>query len=243
MRGVFVASLLLLSSTAIGLAADLPRSSYAPPAAPAPFTGWSGLYLGGNFGGGSTTATSDFSVAGIPIGTINNSLTGAVGGAQAGFNWQYGPAVVGVETDIQFSGMAGTLNSPCAAPFCLVPTTASFTQKLPWFGTVRGRLGYAANSWLVYATGGYAYAEIDTDASASGPGFAATFTRHEMRNGWTAGGGIEVALSPKWSARLEYLYLDFGRVNNPWVLAVPPTIDDNTRIVTSVVRAGVNYRF
>jgi outer membrane immunogenic protein len=244
MRRFIVASLLLVSTAVAACAADLPRSSYAPPPpfAPAP-SGWSGLYLGGNFGGGITTANSDFSVGGTPIGTINNSLSGAVGGAQAGFNWQYGPAVMGIETDIQYSGMAGTLSAPCGTPFCLVPTSASFSQKMPWFGTVRARFGYAANSWLVYATGGYAYAEIDTDASAAAPGFAATFTRHEIRNGWTAGGGIEVALNPKWTAKLEYLYLDFGRVDNPWVLNVLPTIDDNARIVSSVVRAGLNYRF
>ena len=114
---------------------------------------------------------------------------------------------------------------------------------MPWFGTVRARLGYAANSWLFYATGGYAYAQLDTDLSASAAGFATTFNRHEIRNGWTAGGGIEVALSRNWSARLEYLYLDFGKFNNPWVLVVLPTIDDNTKIVSSVVRAGINYRF
>jgi outer membrane immunogenic protein len=243
MRRTIVASLLLLSTSALGMAADLPRSSYAPPVAPTPFNGWSGFYIGGNFGGGITTATSDFSVGGIPIGTINDSMSGAVGGAQAGFNWQYGPAVLGVETDIQYSGMAGSLNAPCPTPLCVVPITASFSQSMPWFGTVRARLGYAANSWLFYATGGYAYAQVDTDLSASTPGFATAFTRHEIRNGWTAGGGIEVALSRNWSARLEYLYLDFGKFNNPWVLVVLPTIDDNTKIVSSVVRAGINYRF
>jgi outer membrane immunogenic protein len=240
MRRIIVASLLLLSNTAVGLAADLPRSSYAPPMVPPPFS-WSGFYLGGNFGGGITTASSDFSVAGIPIGTIDNNLKGAVGGVQGGFNWQTGPALLGVEADIQLSGMSGTLNTPCATAACLI--TASFTQKMPWFGTVRGRLGYATNSWLVYATGGYAYAQIDTDASASAPGFAAQFTRSEMRNGWTAGGGIEVALNRNWSARLEYLYMDFGKVDNPWVLTVLPTIDDNARITTNVVRAGVDFRY
>jgi outer membrane immunogenic protein len=167
MRRTIVASVLLLSTTAFGIAADLPRSSYAPPVAPTPFNGWSGFYVGGNFGGGITTATSDFSVAGIPLGTINSSMSGAAGGAQAGFNWQYGPAVLGVETDIQYSGMAGTLDAPCPTPICTVPITASFSQSMPWFGTVRARLGYAANSWLFYATGGYAYAQIDTDLSAS----------------------------------------------------------------------------
>ena len=243
MRRVLFGVLLLLSTTALGLAKDLPRSSYAPPAAPTPFNGWSGFYVGGNFGGGFTTATSDFSVGGIPVGSIADTMRGAVGGAQAGFNWQYGPAVLGVETDFQFSGMSGALNAPCPTPLCPSPITASFSQSMPWFGTVRGRLGYAANSWLFYATGGYAYADIDTKLTASAPGFATEFTRHEIRNGWTAGGGVEVALNRNWTARLEYLYLDFGKIDNPWVLVVLPTINDSTRITTSVVRAGISYRF
>jgi outer membrane immunogenic protein len=243
MRTSIFAFLSLLLGTAVGIAAELPRKILPPLASLERFASWSGPYLGGNFGGGITTATSDFSAVGLPIGTIDNSQSGAVGGAQAGYNWQNGPAVFGVEADIQFSGMAGSVSAQCPTPMCLSPVTASFAQTMPWFGTVRARLGYAADSWLVYATGGYAYASVKTDASVTAPGFSALLGQSEMRNGWTAGGGIELAFSRHWSARLEYLYLDFGRADTAWTLDGLSAIGDSAKIVSSVVRAGVNYRF
>ena len=81
---------------------------------------------------------------------------------------------------------------------------------MPWFGTARGRLGYASAGWLIYATGGYAYARLETNASASAGGLSASVQRDESRSGWTAGGGIEVAFAQNWSAKVEYLYMDFG---------------------------------
>jgi outer membrane immunogenic protein len=96
---------------------------------------------------------------------------------------------------------------------------------------------------LVYATGGYAYARLDTDALAVAGPASASFNLHETRNGWTAGGGIEVAFAPGWSAQLEYLYLDFGRESTTWTLGALPSITDDARFTMNMVRAGVNYRF
>jgi outer membrane immunogenic protein len=121
--------------------------------------------------------------------------------------------------------------------------TATYNQTVPWFGTVRGRLGVANAGWLVYATAGYAYARLETDAFAAAGPVSASFNHNEARNGWTAGGGIEVALAPQWSAKLEYLYLDFGRATTTWTLAGLPSIIDDARLTMNVVRAGVNFRF
>jgi outer membrane immunogenic protein len=241
-RSILTVALLALS-TAVAVAADLPRRIPPPALLAVPAGTWTGFYVGGNLGGGIATTNSDFSVAGFPFASAGNSLSGVLGGGQAGYNWQRGQALVGVETDFQFSAMSGSIDAPCLLAACFLPTTASFAQKMPWFGTVRARLGFASDSWLVYATGGYAYSRINTDATATGPGYSAAFSQSEFRNGWTIGGGIEVALSRNWSARVEYLYLDFGNKNIPWNLPGLPTIDDNAKVVSNIVRAGVNYRF
>jgi outer membrane immunogenic protein len=114
---------------------------------------------------------------------------------------------------------------------------------MPWFGTARGRLGYASAGWLIYATGGYAYTRLETNASASAGGLSASVHREESRSGWTAGGGIEVAFTPNWSAKVEYLYMDFGSRDSSWIFTGLPTITDSTRLHSNIVRGGVNYRF
>jgi len=114
---------------------------------------------------------------------------------------------------------------------------------MPWFGTVRGRVGYASDTWLIYATGGYAYARFETDAFASAGGVAVNLSRNETRSGWTAGGGIEVALSRNWTARVEYLYLDFGKHDGTWGITGLPPVGDSTKVFTNVARGALNYRF
>src|SRR5262249_36204785 len=160
-----------------------------PPALPA----WTGFYLGVNVGGGWAKAESDFSVlGGAPFASAANSLEGAIGGGQIGYNWQTGLAVFGVEADFQASGVKGTLNAPCPAGFCApLGLSASFTRKMPWFGTVRARLGVASDAWMIYVTGGYAYARFEAEATATAPGVAASISNSDTRNGWTVGGGIE----------------------------------------------------
>src|SRR6185312_1681221 len=99
MRRPILATALIILSPALAFASDLPRR-YPPPALmPAPASSWTGFYLGANVGGGITTTTSDFSVAGVPFGTANNSLSGVIGGGQAGYNWQSGPGLIGLEAD------------------------------------------------------------------------------------------------------------------------------------------------
>jgi len=244
MRTIFVTAVAILAMSAA--AADLARVRAYParlPAETSVYLGWSGFYIGVNAGGGIANSKSDFSVAGgTPFASVNNYLPGAVGGGQAGFNWQNGAAVVGIETDIQASSLKGGIMTPCAGGLCGLPLSASYNQNLPWFGTVRGRVGVAASGWLIYATAGWAYARLETDAAATAPGATATFSLHETRNGWTAGGGIEVAFAPSWSAKLEYLYLDFGNDGTTMSFALLPIVDD-AHFTMNVVRAGVNYRF
>jgi outer membrane immunogenic protein len=247
MRPIFAAGI-LAATWGVAAAADMPRAPRRP-ATPLPpetsvYLGWSGFYLGLNAGGGIANVESAFAVLGNPaFASVNNSLSGAIGGGQAGFNWQTGVAVLGVETDFQASGLKGGLTAPCAGGLCALGLNATYNQKVPWFGTARGRLGVAASGWLIYATAGYAYARLETDAFASAGPVSALARFNETRNGWTAGGGIEVAIAPSWSAKLEYLYLDLGRTTIGILLTGLPTITDDARFTVNVVRAGLNYRF
>ena len=196
MRKMTLAGFAILVTTGFAQAADLPRSVYVP--APTAFTHWTGFYIGGNVGGGWASAETDFSVGGAPFASATNNLNGVLGGVQLGYNWQTGPAVFGVETDFQFTGMQGTLTAPtCAAAVCGVTTNASYSQKLPWFGTVRGRLGYAQDSWLVYGTGGYAYARLETEvAPASNSPSRGTGARGWSISTSTSAGRMPFSRSP-----------------------------------------------
>jgi outer membrane immunogenic protein len=244
MRTIFMAAVASLVTGGAAVAADLqaPPLVARPPAPPS----WSGLYLGVNAGGGLGNGRSDFSVVGIgPFASVNNSLQGAIGGGQIGYNLQSGPFVYGVETDFQGSGVRGSLTAPgCSAAVCGIPLSATYSEKVPWFGTARARIGYGPSDWLIYATGGYAYARVSTDASATAGPATAAFSMKETRSGWTVGGGIEVALTHNWSAKVEYLYMDFGRHSTNWALAgLPIAINDSSLVTLNVVRGGVNFKF
>jgi outer membrane immunogenic protein len=242
MRARVVAAM-ILAGAGVAAAADFPQMPAKAPPAYQRVYDWTGLYVGVNVGGGWANATSAFSVApGPAFASVDNSLPGAVGGGQLGYNWQSGGIVFGVEADFQASSLKGGLDAPCPPVIC-TGLVASFNQKMPWFGTARGRVGYASDGWMIYATGGYAYARFDTDAFASAGGLSLALSRHETRSGWAAGGGIEVALSRNWSARVEYLYFDFGTHNGSWTLPGLAVINDATKLNANVARAGVNYRF
>jgi len=237
-------------------AADLPSRSYAKaPAMAAPATNWSGLYIGGNVGygwgtGGPDVAllpSSDFSVFAPTFGGRRN---GAVGGAQIGYNWQAGSIVTGLEADIQGSAVRGSdrtvLSDLGGVP--LAGTLGSSDQRMSWFGTFRGRLGFTAiPELLIYATGGLAYGQIDASADTF-----FTSTNHyptsvsQTKAGWTVGGGTEWAFAHNWSAKIEYLYVDFGNVSAT-ALNAPADNGDSVRYTwhtkENIVRAGVNYHF
>jgi outer membrane immunogenic protein len=164
---------------------------------------WAGFYLGGNFG--------------YAWGSVDNAWakpSGFVGGLQAGYNFQRGPWVFGVEGDIQGSSADGMF--------------AAWKFSNPWFGTVRGRGGYAFNNILFYGTLGLAFGELR----------AATFGLSESHTnvGWTAGVGAEFGFAKNWSAKIEYLYVDLA--NSNFVIT-----GASHGLSFGTVRAGVNYRF
>jgi outer membrane immunogenic protein len=213
-------------------AADLPvkpRPIYKAPAYVVPPFTWSGFYVGGNLGWGWGTGDGTISFGG-PTGNTSGYGDGFLGGVQLGYNWQAGAFVLGAEADFQGSTGKGQAGGNAGG--------VSFIGdvKTPWFGTVRGRLGYAFDRTMVYATGGglYGKSTLDGTVSTTGP-----FSASAKSWAWTVGGGVETMLWDHWSAKLEYLYVD-----TPKDVPEPPgTTSADGTARTNIVRAGVNYHF
>jgi outer membrane immunogenic protein len=161
------------------------------------------------------------------------NVNGPLAGATIGGNYQIGALVVGVEGDIDWQNVKGTLvGGTCTLPGAIV---ASCHSASTWVGTIRGRVGYAMDRVLLYATGGGAFANIKARLNTL-PWASST----EL--GWTAGIGVEVAMTENWTAKAEYLAIGFqqptcGLAN---CLAAPPV---SVNFYESTVRAGVNYKF
>ena len=204
----FVLRALALIAAAWSLSAQAADMNYG---ARAPYTvtqplnaySWAGPYIGGNLG--------------YAWGSVDNNPTkpsGFAGGVQAGYNFQTGPWVFGIEGDIQASGAEQTF--------------APWKFSNPWFGTLRGRAGYALNNVLFYGTGGLAFGELRAN----------TFGLSESHTnaGWTLGVGAEMGFAPNWSAKVEYLYVDLANSN-----FVITGASNGYRF--GLIRAGVNYHF
>ena len=226
----------------VGLNYRIGGKAYAPVVA----ANWAGFYLGGNFGSGTGRDRSSLSVPAAPsLETFNLAPDGINGGVQAGYNWQAANWVFGLEADIQ--GSTQKDNKTCILS-CTPGVMVAYDATLPWFGTVRGRLGYSVGSTLFYATGGLAYGSIKTKINTNSFGGPVTQSFSHTNTGWTAGAGIETPftllglLGPNWTTKTEYLYVDLGSTSDTFVLgAVPATA---TRSVTEhVFRTGLNYHF
>ncbi len=220
---------------------------------------WSGWYAGatggggwtsqhvkyeGNFGSGFTPYTPD------PNQTLSQS--GAFGGGELGYNWQAGHLMYGLETDAQISGISGSVYGLNAGnPL----DHLGASSNLDWFGTVRGRLGYSFGPVLAYATGGFAFGNVENEVK-----YVSSFPSHccglagaaiadgrssGIQTGYAVGGGLEYALTPKLTVKAEYQYIDLGSHNAVGTCTFGygacgvfrTKIDDNY----NTVRAGINY--
>jgi outer membrane immunogenic protein len=198
-----------------------PPVSYVPPVV-TPNT-WAGFYLGVNggygWGGGGDTFTygADFTRA---------KPEGGFGGGQIGYNFQSGSFVYGVETDFQGGDIADSVTGD----------RYTSRERMDWFGTARGRLGFSLGQALVYGTGGFAYGDVKQHAVLG----ADAFDNAGTRTGYTVGGGVEFKLAPSWSLKAEYQYLDFGseKLSDSYGNL---TSDLDTNFHTA--RIGLNYRF
>lgn len=211
MKSVLVASvaaLALATGLASANAADI-QQRQMPVKAPAyvqPIYTWTGPYVG--ISGGYGWGNSDFSGGG------GNDPTGGIFGATLGYNWQMGALVTGIEGDMSWSG--------------LKDSSGGFRTENNWLGTVRGRLGYNAGTWMPYITGGLAVGDIDAHIGGVG-------SSDKTKAGWTLGGGVEARIAGPWTAKVEYLYVDLGDGGS-----IGGARPDFT---TNIVRAGLNYHF
>ena len=262
LRRLFLAGTSLMALTGSTLAADLPVAKAPPPAVMA---SWAGFYLGahGSYGWKRDDFSTPSSVeltAPLPINGIRSK--GAVYGAQAGYNWQFGPVVTGLEIDFSVTDIKG---SNSVSDSIVVPGLGSASssetlgENVKYLGSARARLGWLpAGNVLLYGTAGLAWERLDrTDDSSEivqqfgqpNLSFSRSTRSPTDKFGWVAGAGVEVMLgSPNWIGRVEYLHYDFGQVvtASSFVQMLPgstPEITTAGSQTIDVVRAGVSYKF
>jgi outer membrane immunogenic protein len=223
MKRTILASVMLACGAFAGaaVAADMypryPQQPYVEAPIYNSIYNWTGFYLGLNGGGGWGHSSWD------RAGGLD--LSGGVVGGTAGFNWQTGQIVLGIEADADWSGVSGSTSTLC-------PAGCATTND--WLGTVRGRLGFAFDRFLPYVTGGLAVG----DNHATTPGFPGAT---QTNLGWTVGAGLEFAFLGNWSAKAEYLHIDLGSFNCG--LSCGLATPDNISFSANLLRGGINYRF
>jgi outer membrane immunogenic protein len=279
----------LLSSVAgTALASALGASAPAYAATPAPMQDWTGFYAGLYAGGAWSRANATTAVLTCPAivgvtggyfctstfpnrapnaaavaaaGTGSLSGSSFVGGLQAGYNWQAGQVVYGVEADFGSfhlrASRQGSSTYP-AGPMAGAGITYGSSIATDWLFTARGRLGWSVSDWLLFVTGGLAVANIKTtvsfnDAYAVGavPGATGSGSGSSTKVGWTVGGGAEYALNKHWSVKAEYLYVSFGSVSalatvrhtGAGFAGYSNLLRTSTDLSAHIARVGVNYRF
>ena len=204
-------ALVALGATVPALAADLgARHTYtkAPPYVATPIYNWTGFYIGGHVGG-AFGGDNNILAPGFASGNDGRFM----GGVQAGYDYQFAPNwVMGLEANYSF-----------------LDTSSSFANR--GLGSVTGRLGYTWGPAMLYAKGGYAWADSRFSNGFGGSG---------GRDGYTVGGGLEYMFTQNWSGKIEYQYYDFGHVN---VFDGAGAFVGNIHNDQHSIKAGLNYRF
>lgn len=247
-----VALAVIVTGSASALAADLPSRTVVPVAPIViPLFTWTGFYAGINAGyGGNTNDNNDRYnpyYGGAYYGDYDDDSSGGgfAGGAQIGYNYQFGQFVAGIEADIQYAdlGSSHDRNNEWAY-YYYTPTSSGWPyygtnrgdNSVEWFGTVRARLGFALDRALIYATGGFAYGGGGNDnnnngyygyygadaASAAYPWYYGGRGGNDSSVGWVVGGGLEYAFTDSLTAKLEGLYVNLGdnkNDNDPYAYA------------------------
>jgi outer membrane immunogenic protein len=233
---VATTALVAVSLSAPAFAADLAARPYtkAPPAMVAPVTTWGGFYLGVQGGGGWGTSDETYLLSpnrpGL-LGTQGYDMSGGFVGGVAGYNWQFGNVVLGLEGDYHWADINGRSAEISAGD------GNTFSTKLSSFGDIKGRLGYAAGSALFFVSGGAAVGNLKHSYDV--PGYGSPYSSSDTRWGWTVGAGAEYMFAQNWSAKVEYNYIDFGKST----LSVENTPIFEWKDTVHTVKAGVSYHF
>ena len=239
MRKLFLAAsaILPLLTGVPAKAADMPVKTPSYRAPPPIAYSWTGIYFGGHLGAGWTT--QEWRAIDFVLGTLrfgSGTASGFLGGAQIGVNYQVDAMVFGIEADFSWADLSG---ETCFTFLALVQCNS----KADRFGTVAGRLGIAVDRALVYFKGGAAWVHDTHDLTIFQANFGQSSTVSNNKWGWTAGAGVEYALTRNWSAKLEYDFMDFGttRLSFDFPFNTIVTTDIKQRIQT--VKFGWNYKF
>lgn len=250
----------LLTVTAMAGPDGKDLTHVGPSLEPACDYSWTGFYLGARLGGGFND--SDFKAHGEPVAgfTIDPEhqdldADGFIGGGELGFNWQIGKFfVLGAEADFSGSAMSDDTTRLHFVPQIFpagadVPLHSS--QDINWFGTLRGRVGFVPwCRFLIYGTAGFAFAGVDDsvafDLRPFGGAASYPASHSDAETGWTAGGGIEYAISQHWTIKAEYLYLDVGdqtEIGHPVPANPPFQVRYNWDAQFHTFGAGLNFKF
>ncbi len=260
---VFVGSALTAAFAGTEMYSGKESKAVAPAPPPECDFNWTGFYAGvnGGYGWGSGDTFFDplpdaATFSDLEPITLSPDPSGFIGGGQIGYNYQWNWLVLGAEADFQGSDMEGhdkLFNFPDI--FGVGNGTDTFLaahERTQWFGTARGRIGFAPFCRLmIYATGGLAYGNVDYSANTNfdnGTTYPVSFSK--TKAGWTVGGGLEYAIGHHWSIKAEYLYYDLGdedRAQNKLSFGVPQGppffVHYNFETTANIVRGGLNFKF
>jgi outer membrane immunogenic protein len=214
---------------------------------------WQGPYVGAHLGAvwGDVTVTDTYTYYRDPTEVNTVDAKGLIGGGQLGFNFRSGQLVYGFEAD--FGGIDLSESKSARLVKSAAPLTAKYSVSGGAYGDFTGRMGYAANRAFFYAKGGAAVATVDFTSNYSGTNTEFNYAHSDTLWGFTLGGGVEYALHPKWSLKLEYQHFDFGDTTfeNKLKNSVGctrqhcPTFNGDAAIspTADAVKVGVNYHF
>ena len=226
MRALKFAFLASLATATPALAADFSPQPTEPVA-----YNWTGIYVGAQAGyaWGNSTYDGAGSPAGPPFISTSLDPKGGFGGAYVGYNYQFnGNYVVGVEADANFADVKGDNT------FAVFPGVVA-SGDLKWFGSARLRAGYAFDRFLPFVTGGLAIGHYSGTENGA-------LENSENMVGWTAGAGLEYAVTDNLIARVEYRYADYGRKSQSAPFNFP-TEQARLDLTTNDVRVGLSYKF
>jgi outer membrane immunogenic protein len=242
MKRILIAGAFALAAGTQAFAADLPPPVQMPPRAPAvyvpapsPAYNWGGIYLGVNagyaFGSSTWTGTSG-----------SFALDGPMAGGTLGFNYQVGTWVLGGEGDFDWQNLRGaSTTGPCnVGP----GSPGGCDTSSNWIGTFRGRVGYAFDRILLYGTAGGAVTNLKASTGTLLPAAGTPTWQSNTELGWTAGAGVEAALTDNLTAKLEYLFADFSHATCSAAASCAAAVTPSTvSFYENMVRLGVNYKF
>jgi outer membrane immunogenic protein len=211
---------------------------------------WTGFYIGAHGGYAWANRDWDGESVGVPVEDerFNYDLSGALIGAQVGYNWQVNGFVFGVEADAAWSDVDDNATDTIIIPFIIdIPVSTQVEVEMDWLATIRGRVGYAWDRFLVYGTGGAAFAHVSTDVDQFIFGFpTGSDSASATHTGWAAGIGVEAMVTEKISVKFEYLHADFGDEDYDYNL-IPLSSDDDSigsaDLDVDTIRLGVNFHF